>query len=196
MEEIMITEIYQWVKDIAFYMILITAVMNVIPNNNYKKYINLFTGMVMIILVLAPISEWIGINNRFDTNFIENMYSQELSSMKLDTYEITENATTKVFDEYENEIGLQVEKLVNEEGYNMVKSDIVMNEDKESEQYGNLETIQVVISKEDQNEQKILVSKIEIGKNQIENPEEISVKNVIEDFYNVGLDNINVSIQR
>lgn len=192
----MITEIYQWVKDIAFYMILITAVMNVIPNNNYKKYINLFTGMVMIILVLAPISGWLGVDTRFDTNFIKNMYSQELSSMKFDTYELKEDTTTKIFDEYENEIGLQVEKLVKEEGYYMVKSDIVMDEDKESEQYGNLESINVVISEEEQENQKISVSKIQIGENQIENPEEISVKNVIDDFYNVGLDNINVSIQR
>ncbi len=192
----MITGIYQWIKNIAFYMILITAVMNILPNNNYKKYINLFTGMVMIVLVLAPISGLLGIKTRLDTNFIKNMYSQELSSMKLDTYNMSNETTTKIFEEYKNEIGLQVEKLVNEEGYCMVKADVVMNEDEESEQYGNLESIQVVISEEEQENQKIAVDKIQIGQNQIENPEEISVKNVIEDFYNLGLDNINVSIQR
>lgn len=192
----MISGIYQWIKNIAFYMILITAVMNIIPNNNYKKYINLFTGMVMIILVLAPIGGLLGINTRLDTNFIKNMYSQELSSMKSDTYNITKETTTKIFEEYKNEIGLQVEKLVNEEGYSVVKADVIMNEDEESEQYGNLESIQVVLSEEKQENQKIAVDKIQIGQNQIENPEEISVKNVIEDFYNLGLDNINVSIQR
>lgn len=192
----MITGIYQWIKNIAFYMILITAVMNVIPNHNYKKYINLFTGMVMIILVLAPISSVLELNTRLDTNFIKNMYNQELSSMKFDTYDISKESTSKMFDEYENEIGQQIEKLVNEEGYYMVKADIILNEDEESDHYGNLESIDVQISKEEEQNQKIAVDKIEISKNQIENPEEISVKNVIDDFYNLGLDNINVSIQR
>jgi stage III sporulation protein AF len=192
----MIGEIYQWVKNIAFYMILITAVMNIIPNNNYKKYINLFTGMVMIILVLAPISGLLGINTRFDTNFIKNMYSQQLSTMKSDTYNMTKETTTKIFEEYKNEIGQQVGKLVNEKGYFVVKTEVVMNQEEESEQYGNLESIQVVISEEEQKNQKIAVDRIQIGQNQIENPEEISIKNTIEDFYNLGLDNINVSIQR
>ncbi|MFA9375486.1 MAG: stage III sporulation protein AF [Lachnotalea sp.] len=192
----MITGIYEWIKNIAFYMILITAVMNVIPNNNYKKYINLFTGMVMIILVLAPISSWLGVNTRFDTNFIKNMYSEELSSMKLDTYDITEDSTSKIFEEYENNIGLQIEKIINEEGYYMVKVEVEMNDDRESEQYGSLESIDVVISNEEKDDQEIIIDKIEVGKNKIENPEEISVKNAIEDFYNIGLDNINVSIQR
>lgn len=192
----MITGIYQWIKNIAFYMILITAVMNIIPNNNYKKYINLFTGMIMIILVLAPISGLLGVNTRLDTNFIKNIYNQELSSLNFDTYELSEESTSKIFDEYENEIGLQVEKLVNEEGYYMVKADVTLNEEKESEQYGSLESIDVVISKEDQENQKISVDKISIGQTSIENPEEISVKNVIDNFYNLGLDNINVNIQR
>jgi stage III sporulation protein AF len=192
----MITEIYQWIKNIVFYMILVTAVMNVIPNNNYKKYINLFTGMIMIILVITPISKLVGISNRLDTNFIKNIYNQELDNIKVDSYHISQSSSIKVLEKYKEEIGQQIEKIVNEEGYYMVKADVIMNEDSESDNYGCLEGIHVMLSEEDEENQKIAVNKIEIGKNEFENPEEISVKNVLEDFYNVGLDNINVSIQR
>jgi stage III sporulation protein AF len=192
----MIIEIYQWIKNIVFYMILVTAVMNVIPNNNYKKYINLFTGMIMIILVITPISKLVGISNRLDTNFIKNIYNQELDNIKVDSYHISQSSSIKVLEKYKEEIGQQIEKIVNEEGYYMVKADVIMNEDSESDNYGCLEGIHVMLSEEDEENQKIAVNKIEIGKNEFENPEEISVKNVLEDFYNVGLDNINVSIQR
>ncbi len=192
----MITGIYQWIKNIAFYMILITAVMNVIPNNNYKKYINLFTGIVMIILVISPISSLLGASTRLDTNFIKNIYNQELSNIKVDAYQISDTSSAKLLDEYKNEISSQVEEIVKKEGYFVVESKIVMDEDKESDNYGNLEGLQVVLSTQAKKNQKILVDKIQIGKKQFENPEEISVKNVLDDFYNVGLDNINVSIQR
>lgn len=192
----MITGIYQWIKNIAFYIILVTAIMNVIPNNNYKKYINLYTGIIMIILVLAPISRLLGVNTRLDTNFVKNIYNQELKSVKLDTYQISETSSSKLLDEYKQEIEGQVEKIVNKEGYYMVSSQIVMNEDMESENYGNLEGIEVAISTQEKENQKIEVSKIQVGKKILETPEEISVKNVLNNFYNVGLDNINVSIQR
>lgn len=192
----MITGIYQWIKNIAFYMILITAVMNVIPNNNYKKYINLFTGIVMIILVISPISKLLGASTRLDSNFIKNIYNQEIVNLKVDAYQISDTSSSKLLEEYKNEISNQIEEIVNKEGYFVVKSKIVMNEDRESDNYGNLEEIQVVLSTQEKKNQKILVDKIQIGQKQFENPEEISVKNVIDDFYNVGLDNINVSIQR
>lgn len=192
----MITGIYQWIKNIAFYMILITAVMNVIPNNNYKKYINLFTGIVMIILVVSPISRILGASTRLDTNFIKNIYNQELINLKVDAYQISNSSSSKLLEEYKNEISNQIEEIVNKEGYFVVESKIVMNEDRESDNYGNLEGIQVALSTQEKKNQKILVDKIQIGQKQFENPEEISVKNVIDDFYNVGLDNINVSIQR
>lgn len=192
----MITGIYQWIKNIAFYMILITAVMNVIPNNNYKKYINLFTGIVMIILVISPISKLLGASTRLDSNFIKNIYNQEIINLKVDAYQISDTSSSKLLEEYKNEISNQIEEIVNKEGYFVVKSKIVMNEDRESDNYGNLEGIQVVLSTQEKKNQKILVDKIQIGQKQFENPEEISVKNVIDDFYNVGLDNINVSIQR
>lgn len=192
----MITGIYQWIKNIAFYMILITAVMNVIPNNNYKKYINLFTGIVMIILVISPISKLLGASTRLDSNFIKNIYNQEIINLKVDAYQISDTSSSKLLEEYKNEISNQIEEIVNKEGYFVVKSKIVMNEDRESDNYGNLEEIQVVLSTQEKKNQKILVDKIQIGQKQFENPEEISVKNVIDDFYNVGLDNINVSIQR
>ncbi|MBA4687203.1 MAG: stage III sporulation protein AF [Candidatus Galacturonibacter soehngenii] len=192
----MITGIYQWIKNIAFYMILITAVMNVIPNNNYKKYINLFTGIVMIILVISPISKLLGASTRLDSNFIKNIYNQEIINLKVDAYQISDTSSSKLLEEYKNEISNQIEEIVNKEGYFVVKSKIVMNEDRESDNYGNLEGIEVVLSTQEKKNQKILVDKIQIGQKQFENPEEISVKNVIDDFYNVGLDNINVSIQR
>lgn len=192
----MITGIYQWIKNIAFYMILITAVMNVIPNNNYKKYINLFTGIVMIILVISPISNLLGASTRLDTNFIKNIYNQELNNIKVDAYQISDTSSSKLLEEYKNEISQQVDEIVKKEGYFVVESKIVMNEDRDSDNYGNLEGLQVVLSTQEKKNQKIVVDKIQIGKKQFENPEEISVKNVLDDFYNVGLDNINVSIQR
>ncbi len=53
--------IFLWIRNIAYYMILITAMVQVIPNNSYKKYIRLFTGMVFILFLTTPILKLFGV---------------------------------------------------------------------------------------------------------------------------------------
>ena len=38
--------IYEWIQNIAFYLVLVTAVLHAVPNKDYKKYIRFFTGRV------------------------------------------------------------------------------------------------------------------------------------------------------
>ena len=52
--------LYEWIQNIAFYMVLVTAVMHMIPNPDYKKYIRFFTGLVLILLIVTPILKIFG----------------------------------------------------------------------------------------------------------------------------------------
>ena len=41
-------------ETLHFYMIMVTAVLHLLPNSDYQKYIR-FTGLVLVILLIAPI---------------------------------------------------------------------------------------------------------------------------------------------
>ena len=56
----MIAFFYQWLQNIAFYLILITAIIQIIPNHSYKKYIRFFTGLILIVMLSEPIMKAIG----------------------------------------------------------------------------------------------------------------------------------------
>lgn len=47
--------IYEWLKNLAYYVILVTALFHMIPGEVYQKYIRFFTGLVMVVLLLSPI---------------------------------------------------------------------------------------------------------------------------------------------
>ena len=51
----MLEYIYEWIGNIAFYMIMVTAVLHLLPNSDYQKYIRFFTGLVLIALLLTPV---------------------------------------------------------------------------------------------------------------------------------------------
>ena len=73
----MLDRIYEWIQNIAFYLVLVTAVMEVIPSEGYKKYIRFFTGMVLILLTITPILKLSGLEDRFYTLYRSEEYEQE-----------------------------------------------------------------------------------------------------------------------
>lgn len=56
----MLEAIYQWIENIAFYLVIVVAVMHMIPGENYKKYIRFFIGMILILLLSTPLLKLFG----------------------------------------------------------------------------------------------------------------------------------------
>lgn len=73
----MLKTIYEWVQNTAFYLVVVTAVLAVIPGNGYKKYIQFFTGLVMILLLLTPILKLTGMEGTFQELYSSREYEQE-----------------------------------------------------------------------------------------------------------------------
>ena len=43
--------LYEWIRNITYYLIFMTVVTNLLPDKKYEKYFRLFAGMVLILLV-------------------------------------------------------------------------------------------------------------------------------------------------
>lgn len=56
----MLDWLYEWIKNIAFYMIIVSVIFKVLPGNGYQKYIQFFSGIVLILLVFLPIVRVLG----------------------------------------------------------------------------------------------------------------------------------------
>lgn len=105
----MFGDLYVWLKDVSFYLILVTAVLYVLPSNSYRKYIRFFTGLVLIILLLNPIwslfekKEYIG--EDFIREFEEDYEEKKAEWMKeIEDYSV-ENESVKQIEVEEIVIG-------------------------------------------------------------------------------------------
>jgi len=67
-----------YIKGIAFLIILITFVVNALPDSSYKKYIKIFTSIVLVITILKPITDFLGIGDTFFNNY--SKYSFEFDT--------------------------------------------------------------------------------------------------------------------
>ena len=68
---------YEWIRDIVFYFILVSLVMNVMPDTKYRKYVRFFLGMVLIILMVNPLLQFLDLTDTLDENFSSETIMQQ-----------------------------------------------------------------------------------------------------------------------
>lgn len=210
--------IYSWIKDIIIYLILITVVMNLLGKSNYKRYIGVFTGMILVILVVSPLIKFFHIENTLEYYFAANKYTIESEDISGKMVDMESQQQEIILKEYKNKIKEQVNQIVENQGLYPVSIEVEVYEEKENSNFGTIKTISIVASREEEakseegdtkNVDKVAIDKIKIAsivdaENESNNGnetlyvlsiEEIEVKNTLADFYNIPFDNINISIQ-
>ncbi len=78
----MFDQVYLWVQNLAFYMVMVTAVMHVIPNPEYKRYIRFFTGMVLVVMLTAPLLKFLGIGDSWQNLYHSREYQEQVKKME------------------------------------------------------------------------------------------------------------------
>ena len=74
--------IENWVKDIVFYMIFVTMVMNLLPDPKYEKYLRLFAGAVMILLAFGPVLQITGMETAMAGIFEKITFENDVRTLK------------------------------------------------------------------------------------------------------------------
>jgi stage III sporulation protein AF len=204
-------EIYSWVKNIIIFLVLTTIISNLLGKSNYKKYINLVIGIILVILVISPLLKLFKLGDTLDYFFSINILSTQAKDINGKLIEMEEGQMSAIIKEYKEDIKEQVSKLLKGQDLFLVSIEITVDEKEGSETFGCLEYLNVTASeirqdteKSSSEIEKVNIDSIEIGEEKEDNsnsengilsPSEINVKNLLSDFYNMNPDNINISIQ-
>lgn len=77
--------LYQWMENLAFYMVMITAVMHIIPDKGYQRYLRFFTGLVLIIMLAAPIAKLLGMESSWENLYENDEYLTQIEKIENST---------------------------------------------------------------------------------------------------------------
>ena len=73
----MLAYIYEWMENIAVYLVLVVAVLHMVPNEEYKRYIRFFIGMILILLFASPVLKICGMSG-----FPKEEYQRQLKEIE------------------------------------------------------------------------------------------------------------------
>ena len=120
--------LYEWTQNLAFYIVLITAVLHAVPDSGYKKYIRFFTGMVLILMMVTPIFRIFGKDSQ-----IMNFYKSREYEIKLREIE---NASDYFKDFDSADILKEAEESTGEQDINDIREEEIQIEgEKETDRH-------------------------------------------------------------
>lgn len=98
--------IFGWIRDIAFYTLLMEVVLHMLPEQGQKKYLQFFMGIVLIILVISPVLSAAGLERQLDETYVRQTSDQEFEEFQKRQQEIEEH--------YERRLEERVEEAAEE----------------------------------------------------------------------------------
>lgn len=61
----------EWAGSILSFLILITVIRGILPSKKYEPYLRLFSGLMLILLVLQPVTGGLGLGEADDPGLFE-----------------------------------------------------------------------------------------------------------------------------
>ena len=120
------TEIYQWIKNLAVYYILLTVIMHLIPEEKYARYVRFFMGMFLILMLCIPIAKIWNRGSDLLLEFEAAYYREESQMLQQNAQNIQE---LYLQEGYEAEIRKQMLRVF--ENTDIKLADVVVHIEKE-----------------------------------------------------------------
>ncbi len=212
----MIAAIGEFIKNIVIFLIFSAFIDMILPNNEYKKYINIVVGLILMILIIQPVSKLL-FQNQTDFErmiFHRNMeMNQKSIQHQKKIYEDQQNQW--IIKSYKDQLEKQTKMLLSTHISRPISElSIEVNEDAHTDQFGMINKILLTVHVDSsaQSTKKLSkdsvrpIEKIVIQSQQptssssIKDVESLllekNIKNLLANFYNLSSDNIIITVQK
>lgn len=78
----MVSFLYEWIRTLTYFFVLVTAVLQILPESGYRRYIRFFTGLVLICLLLTPVLHLFGQESPVLEFFQSREYEEKLKEIE------------------------------------------------------------------------------------------------------------------
>ena len=119
-------ELYEWMKNLAVFYILLTAVLHLVPEHKYEKYVRFFMGLLLIFMMSTPVFALFGKKEELMASFQAN-FGMENAQREQSEFENLQKACLEKG--YATELQTQIREFLKKEGISFVKVQAAFGED-------------------------------------------------------------------
>ena len=138
--------ITHWAGNIVSYLVFLTVLTGLLPAHKYEKYIRLFAGCILLLIVLKPLTDGLRLEERLNYLFTSLSFENEAGELKREMDEIGVRRRNMVLSQYEAEASKEAVRVAAEAGFSVEKADVELEKDPESEQFASVRSVTVYVA--------------------------------------------------
>ena len=138
--------ITHWAGNIVSYLVFLTVLTGLLPAHKYEKYIRLFAGCILLLIVLKPLTDGLRLEERLNYLFTSLSFENEAGELKREMDEIEVRRRNMVLSQYEAEASKEAVRVAAEAGFSVEKADVELEKDPESEQFASVRSVTVYVA--------------------------------------------------
>ncbi len=143
----MLDFIRQWVVNIVTLVLFIVIVEMLLPGGKMKKYINLVTGTILVIVIINPLTGLTGKKFDFTASQTKNSSLLEKAQIQKEGKNLEQAQLKQIVGVYRKNIIDQLEQNAEEiDGVKDAKADVIINEDYQSAAFGEIKRAYISIA--------------------------------------------------
>ena len=145
----MMKGIYEWIRSLVSFMILMTAIMNLLPDKKYEKYLHLFSGMVFLLLFFAPLTDLSGLEAQMAGAFERITFQTDAKLLKKEIEDADGARMQQLILQYETVLEQELRTMAESVCAECTDVEVIMETNLEQEEFGKLREVMMVFHPEE-----------------------------------------------
>lgn len=179
--------VYDWIKNIVFLYLFITALLHLLPRQDYRKYVRFFSGILIVVLLMTPVFNIIFNKDQLLEKISFESFWQEMDNAALDVEKLETMQQVTYLKQYEKAIGEDIKLLAQEDRIYVNDIRVTLAEDY------NIASVEMDVSLLE--ESGIFIEKVRPADNSDDYSLVREFKEKLSVFYKVEDEQIKISVQ-
>lgn len=175
--------LYTWVRNITYYLIFLTVLENLLPSRKYERYVRLFAGMILILLVIQPVLGGMNLEERLAYAFESWTFQQDSSGLDKQLEAGGKQREQTMVRRYEEAVEMDIRRMAEGLGLQVADVQVKIGADEKKDTFGQVTSIRIAAGK----------SGTELGDGRDQSPY-YQLRKKLTEYY--GLEDAYVEIQR
>ncbi len=145
----------EWISSLAAYFLLMSVLDQLLPGKKYAKYVRLFGGMILILLILSPLSRGLHLEERIARYYESFVFQNEADDLKQQLLGVEQMQLEEMIRQYENSIASDIRQMAEEESVKVLSCQVEICKEQGSERFGQIVAIRLEVCKNGEREEEV-----------------------------------------
>lgn len=141
----MVEAVYTWIRSLAGYFLFVTVLEQLLPGKKYGKYVRLFSGMVLILLVVQPLTDRTQMEAQIARDYEALLFQYEAGDLKEEILGVEHERLEQMIRQYEEAVEGDIRLMAEEGGVKVKDCQVSICADQKQEQFGTVTAVKLSV---------------------------------------------------